>query len=176
MLIIHTISLDMMHPDTPPRIQVKQGDIYSRGLRILLYCDAEPWSIPAGATPLVRWFACDPDTGESARGIYDTLPDNSHAMQWTGNQLDLVLTPQMLAMPGLVQADVVLVSDETTLATFNFEFYVNPSPADGTEREAESYYRVITLDQINKTFAALQDFQSAANQRISELEQYLGFI
>ncbi len=156
MLITHKITLDMMHPDTPPRIQVKQGDTLSRALEVTLLCDGEPWLIPEEITPLVRWQVCHPGTGEMASGIYDTLPDGNHAWNYSQNQLDLVLAPQMFTLPGLVQADVALVTGEKALATFNFEFYVNPSPADGTESQAQSYYKVATLDQLNTQLVHLE--------------------
>lgn len=178
MMIVHNLSLDMMRPSNPERIQVKQGDTMSRSLELQLFCDGEPWLIPGEATPLVRWRATDPDTGETAAGVYDTLPNGSHAWNAAQNQLDLVLTPQMFLRPGLVQADVVLVTPDRTLATFNFEFYVNRSPVEGTEPQAENFYKVFTLEQINKTITELEDWQvgieeilMALNYEIQELRR-----
>lgn len=173
MMMTHQFTLDLMIPNAPPRIQVKQGDILTHSLEITLLANGEPWLMPVGAVPLVRWFAQDPDSGESARGIFDTLPDGGNAWNWAQNQLDLVLAPQMFALPGIVRADVVFVVGEKTLATVNFEFYVNRAPADGTEPEAQSYYRVATLEQIN---AAISDFQTrldAMEQTVFELDQIL---
>ena len=62
MQITHKIALDMMRPEIPPRIQVKQGDSMTRALEITLFCDGEPWIISGDVTPLVRWRACDPGT------------------------------------------------------------------------------------------------------------------
>lgn len=171
MLITHKLSLDLQQPGTPVRFPVKQGDTLSRTIEILLFADGEAWPIPAGVTPLVRWAASDPDTGASASGIYDTLPDGGHAWNYTENQLDLVLAPQMFALPGLVRADVALVQEDRVLSTFDFEFYVHRAPADGTEPEAQSYYKMATLEQINAAITALQEWQAGAERLLSHLEQ-----
>ena len=157
-------------PEMPERIEVKQGDTYSRALEISLFCGGEPFSLDVEVTPLLRWCASDPDTGESASGIYDTLPDGSNAWNCAENQLDLILIPQMFALPGLVQADVALVTEDKVLATFNFEFYVNPAPADGTAPEAGSFYKVTSLDQINAAITALQTWQATLDENFAHLE------
>ena len=170
MTITHKISLDMLRPETPERIEVKQGDTYSRALEISLFCGGEPFVPDAEVTPLLRWCASDPDTGESASGICDTLPDGTHIFQICDNQLIAILPPQMLILPGLVQTDLVLVTPEKTLATFNFEFYVIPVPADGTAPEAGSFYKVASLDQINAAITALQTWQTSTDELLAHLE------
>ena len=157
MILDHTISLDMLIPGIPPRIQVKQGDTTTHGLTILLHANGEPWLIPDNAVPVIRWFAFDPESGESARGIYDALPDGIHAWQYVQNELKLVMIPQMFALPGLVQADVAFTDGADVLATFNFEFYVNRAPATGTAPEIRDTYKVSTLDQLNQTLESLQN-------------------
>ena len=173
MFMNHKFSLDMLDPGTPHRMAVKQGDALTHSLEITLFAGGEPWQIPAGVTPMVRWFACDPDTGESARGIFDTLPQGGNAWNYTANQLDLVLVPQMFAMPGLVQTDVALIAEEKVLATFNFEFYVHRAPSDGTEPEIRDYYRVATLEQINDAIAQLQDWQESTDRLLANLEHHV---
>lgn len=167
MTLNHTISLDMLEPGTAPRIQVKQGDTQTHSLTVMLYAGGEAWPVPADAVPVIRWFAFDPESGESARGIYDTLPDGVHAWMFTQNQLDLVMTPQMFALPGLVQADVAFTVGEQVLATFNFEFYVNRAPATGGVPEIQDYYKVSTLQQLNET---LESLQAQINQLRADLE------
>ncbi len=171
MLINHTITLDLMRPGTPPRIQVKQGDTLTHSLKILLLCDGEPWLAPDDAAPVLRWASNDPGSCQGAHGIYDTLPNGVHAWILTQNQLDFITVPQMFALPGIVQADIVFVQDDKTLATFNFEFYVNPAPADGTEPEAQSYYKVATLDQINSAITALEEWKAHMDQALDYLER-----
>jgi hypothetical protein len=171
MIITHTLSLDLMNPQTPQRIHAKQGDMGSRALEILLFSGGEPFPLAEDVNPILRWFACDPDTGKSASGICDTLPDGSHMFQICENQLIAVLPPQMLAQPGLVQADLLLVSPEKTLATFNFEFYVNPAVVTGSSPEAGSFYKLSSLDQINAAIAALQTWQTDTDRLIAHIEQ-----
>lgn len=170
MFTTHKISLDLLRPEMPERIHLKQGDILSRALEIQLFSGGEPFPLEETVSPALRWRASDPDTGESATGICDTLPGGNEMFQTDGNKMRMILPPQMLTLPGLVQADLVLIAPENTLATFNFEFYVNPAPADGTAPEAESFYKLSTLDQINSAITALQTWQEATDQLLAHLE------
>jgi hypothetical protein len=171
MMLNHTLILDLMNPATPDRITVKQGDALTHSLTIQLLSEGEAWPIPAGVTPVVRWFAFDPDTGESARGIFDTLPDGSAAWNCAQNQLDLVLVPQMFALPGIVQADVAFTQGDKTLATANFEFYVNRVPVNGTEPRVQDYYKVVSLEQLNEVLAALDTWKAETDRLLAHLEQ-----
>ena len=173
MLITHKLSLDLMQPGIPQRIQVKQGDTLSRCLEITLFSGGEVWPIPGGVTPLIRWRACDLNSGKTAAGIFDTLPSGSPAWNYTQNQLDLVLVPQMFALPGVVRCDVVLVQKDKTLATFDFEFYVNRAAAEGTEPQMSDYYKIATLDQINAAFAGLQEWRASTDRLVDHLEHEL---
>ncbi len=87
------------------------------------------------------------------------------------NHLRIILPPQMMAMPGLVLADLVLVTPAKTLATFNFEFYVNPAVVTGSSPEAGSFYKLSSLDQINAAIAALQAWQADTDRLIAHIEQ-----
>lgn len=171
MMLTHNLTLDLLKPEIPARIQVKQGDTLTHSLHLVLLAGGEAWPIPVEATPVVRWFAFDPDSGESARGIYDTLPDGTHAWNFAENQLDLLTVREMFALPGVVQTDVVFVAGEKTLATVTFEFYVNRVPADGTEPEIRSYYKVATLEQINEALALLQEAQADCETALIDLER-----
>lgn len=170
MFVTHKLSMDLTEKTDTHRIQVKQGDGTSRCLEISMFSGGEAWTIPANVTPLVRWAASDPDTGETASGIFDTLPSGRPAWNCAENQLDLVMVPQMFLLPGLVQCDVVMVQGEKTLATFNFEFYVNRSPVDGIEPKGQDWYKLASLEQINAAIAALQEWQTAAVRTLEELE------
>ena len=164
MLIEHKFSIDLHDPDVPARIRVKQGDAMTHALMIGLFEDGQPWMIPGDAKPVIRWFACNPTSGETARGIYDTLPNGDSAWNGTQNQLEVLTVPHMFAMPGVVQADVAFVKGDKILATCNFEFCVHHAPADGTEPEAQNFYKVATLEQINQAISDLE-------QEVSELKQ-----
>lgn len=157
MMITHTIDIDLTDPTTVPRIQVKQSDSLSHRIQIQLYDDGEAWDIPTDVAPLIRYHIHDLDGAEDSQGIYDTLPDGSDPFQFTRNVMYVLPTPQMFARHSIVTVDLVLVQDSSILATANFEFYVNRAPSDGTEAEAQSYYRVATLEQIN---ADLEDIHA----------------
>ena len=171
MQIVHKLSLDLMEKGKPARIEVKQGDTLSRSLEITLFSGGEAWLIPANVMPMMRWFASDPDTGESASGIYDTLPNGANAFHYSHNQMDLILVPQMFQLPGLVQCDLVLVQGEKTLATFNFEFYVNRAPVDGTEAGMQDWYKLASLEQINSAITALQGSQETVASAVANQSQ-----
>lgn len=170
MHIVHKLSLDLLEKTAPARIQVKQGDTLSRSLEISLFSGGEAWLVPAGVTPRIRWSASNPDTGETAGGIYDTLPGGNPAWNYTENQLDLLPVPQMFALPGLVRCDVVLVQGEKTLATFDFEFYVNPAAQEGNTPEIQNWYRLASLEQINAAVEALQQWQAVMDEQFAHLE------
>ena len=170
MHIAHKLSLDLMEKAAPARIQVKQGDTLSRSVEISLFSGGEPWLIPAGVVPLVRWAVSDPNTGETASGIYDTLPSGSPAWNYAHNQLDLLPVPQMFALPGLVRCDVLLVQEGKTLATFDFEIYVNRSPVNGSEPQLQDWYKLSSLEQINSAIASLQEWQAKMDEMFAHLE------
>lgn len=171
MLITHKLSLDLMQPGAPQRIQVKQGDTLSRCLEISLFSGGEPWPIPEGVTPLVRWRVCELSTGRTASGIYDTLPNGSPAWNYAQNQLDLMLAPQMFALPGAVRCDVALIQGAKRLATFDFEFYVNRAAVNGTEPQIQDYYNVATLDQINAAIDNANRLLDDLYHRVTQLTQ-----
>ena len=170
MHIAHKLSLDLTEKAAPARIQVKQGDTLSRSLEISLFAGGEPWPIPAGVVPLIRWAVSDPGTGQTASGIYDTLPSGGPAWNYAENQLDLIPVPQMFALPGLVRCDVMLTQGEKTLATFDFEIYVNRAAVDGSESQVQDWYKLSSLEQLNSAITALQEGQARMDEQFANLE------
>ena len=170
MHIAHKLSLDLTEKAAPARIQVKQGDTLSRSLEVSLFADGEAWPIPAGVVPQIRWAVSDPITGQTASGIYDTLPSGAPAWNYTENQLDLIPVPQMFVLPGLVRCDVVLTQGEKTLATFDFEIYVNRVPTDGSKNQVQDWYKLSSLEQLNSAIAALQEWQTTMDAQFANLE------
>lgn len=131
MLITHEISIDLVNPDTAPRIQVKQGDVMSRNVLINLYANGTAWNITAGTSVAIRYTAYDSEGLTVTHGIYDTLEDGSLAYIFFGNALEIMPLGDMMAHPGLVAVDVLLAKGEKKLGTFNFEIYVNRAPGGG---------------------------------------------
>ena len=170
MHIAHKLSLDLTEKAAPARIQVKQGDTLSRSLEVSLFAGGEPWPIPTGVMSQIRWAVSDPVTGEAASGIYDTLPDGTPAWNYAENQLDLIPVPQMFALPGLVRCDVMLIQGEKTLATFDFEIYVNRVPTDGSSTQVQDWYKLSSLEQLNSAITALQEWQAMMDAQFANLE------
>ncbi len=156
MRLTHTIDIDLMNPGAPVRIQAKQGENLSRRVLLRLFADGESWDVPTGASPVIRYHIHNLEGGEDSSGIYDQFEDGSAAYAVSGNPVLLAPLPRKYQSHCIVFLDLALNRNGVTLATCNFEFYVNPAPADGTEAAVESYYRVTTLEQINDGLAAMQ--------------------
>lgn len=151
MLVNHDIEIDLANPGPTPRIQIKQGDAYSRNIRITLLENGQPWPIPQDCRAVFRYHAHDPETMTDVQGAFDLLEDGTVAYLFAENQLELMPANAVMAIGGLVTMDVVLVLNDWSLASFNFEIYVNRPPKAGTEAEnpIASYYRVYSLETVN---------------------------
>lgn len=159
MIVVHEIELDLRNPGQIPRIQVNQGEVFSRQVAIRLRVGGEPWQVPKEDSVVIRYH------GPNGEGLYDTLPNGAVAWQAEGDTLTVTLAPQMLSCHGVVRADVVFIQQDFVLATGSFEVYVNLAAAAGTEPESRSYYRVTTLDQINQKFLATDEWIEVIDER-----------
>ena len=146
MIITHKISMDFVHPEELRRIEVVQGDCYTRVVEMSLYEDDAAWNVPEDACVSIRYRKAD-GTG----GSYDTLPNGELAWSAEGNVLSVVLAPQMLTVAGCVQAQVELLSQEARLATFTFQLAVEPD-AGAEVVESEDYVNWVGWmeDQLNQ--------------------------
>ena len=129
MLLNHDIQIDLTNPGPVPRVHVKQGDTLSRNVRIYLYANGEPWPIPDGAAVRIRYNIRDSLSMQERRGSFDTLEDGSPAYIYGENLLEIMPTTELMSLPGLATLDVVLICENQSLATFDFEIYVNRAPA-----------------------------------------------
>ena len=167
MTVASNITLDLRRPDsTRSCVYAKTGD--SRAVKAALYDGGEPWAAPSGATVVIRF--CKPDkTG----GIYDTLPSGATAytiatdQDTGGTVVTATLAPQMLTCPGLVVADMVIISGSDTVATFSWRVDVQRSPMDGVDTTSQDYYNYQTLAQINRGIAAAQAAADAAVKTVN---------
>lgn len=167
MTVTSNITLDLRRPDsTRSCVYAKTGD--SRAVEAALYDGGEPWAAPSGATVVIRF--CKPDkTG----GIYDTLPSGATAytiatdQDTGGTVVTATLAPQMLTCPGLVVADMVIISGSDTVATFSWRVDVQRSPMDGVDTTSQDYYNYQTLAQINRGIAAAQAAADAAVKTVN---------
>lgn len=151
------INIDLCKPDMALQVNAVQGDIGSRSLELSFYEGISPWEIPDGTKAAVRY--CKPD---NTKGYYDALPDGTSAWQYTDNKLIVALAPQMLTVPGTVQAQVELLCDQKILSTFCLSVYVEKNPAAGVLR-SEDYVNWLQWIQAQSQ-AHAQTVQQAAFQ------------
>lgn len=173
MTIVHRIQLDLKEPQTMPQLRIREGEAFTRQVAVELFDGGEPWPVPDNAAPVIRYRILGAGNEEVARGIYDTMPDGEPAWEKNGNLLTLTLAPAMMASAGQVFADVVLVAGAELLATGCFRIDVEQVPAEGSEPEAQSYYRLFTLGQINSAYNTLAQQQQALEETCAALQSNL---
>ena len=126
MIVTHKIKMDLMQRGMTPRVDVVQGDICSRQLELSLFSGGKEWPVPEGVNVAVRYCKSD-----KTKGYYDSMPDGTRAWEAEGNQLTVMLVPQMLSAEGPVLAQVEMILGTKLLATFTVQVYVNANPAEG---------------------------------------------
>mgnify|MGYP001623656656 CR=1 FL=1 len=163
MIVTQSIDLDFSDLGEQKRVYAKQYDENTRDVHITLYDGGVMWSIPAGTTAVVRYRKPD-----KKGGIYDELPNGDPAciVNTGSGTINITLAPEVLTCPGDVLVDVVLVSGNDALATFNFVVNVERSPSDGTT-PSNNYYKYQTLADINEAVSnaenAAENAEDAAN-------------
>ena len=126
MIVTQTIYMDLTRMTELPQVHAVQGDTCSRCVAVKLAMDGRAWNPPKDTSAAVRYAKPD-GTG----GHYASLPDGSAACTIRDNCVEVMLAPQMLAVPGKVLAQVELVCREKILATFAIEILVEKDPAVG---------------------------------------------
>lgn len=131
----YRINMDLVKNGQTPRVDAVQEDKYSRNIELTLFENGQAWTIPEGATALVRYQKSD-GTG----GNYDLLPDGSVAYTISGNVVTVALAPQVCSVPGMVWLAVGLFSGEHEINTFSV--FINVQPVPGMETDSEDYSKV----------------------------------
>ena len=133
MIITHKLKpMDLAQKQSTGRVDVVQGDKYSRNIEFTLMYNGAAWQIPDGTTAIVRYKKPD-GTG----GNYDALPDGSTAYQINGNVLTVCLAPQVCTVPGVAQLSVGLIQGSAEINTFSINIVVQPNP--GVIYQSEDY-------------------------------------
>ena len=136
MIITHKLKpMDLAQKQNTGRVDVVQGDKYSRNIEFTFMYNGVEWQIPDGTTAIVRYKKPD-----ATGGNYDTLPDGSTAYQINGNVLTVALAPQVCTVPGQVQLSVGLINRNAEINTFSVNIIVQPNP--GAEYQSEDYIRL----------------------------------
>lgn len=134
MRITHNLAIDLQNKGNLKKIDVVQGDTYTRSVSIKLYDNGILWDIPQESTILVRYSKPD-----GTAGIYEQLPDGTIAGYVEDNTVTVLLAPQMFTCPGRVPTQVSLVVDDQILSTFSFVVDVEADPSKGAAG-SESYF------------------------------------
>lgn len=126
MIVTHKLSLDLQHRTMQPRLAVVQCDHNTRAIEINMISGGQPWTPDSIDTVFLRYRKCD-GTG----GSYDALPDGTTAWAAEENKITILLAPQVLTVPGLVEAQALLISGNRSIATFTFQIVVEADPSIG---------------------------------------------
>ena len=146
MKLYKKISVDLYDPYPLPKINVKQNDV-GRGALVALTAGGS-FLDPSGST--ARVYARKPDGTKVYANC--TIADK---------QIQIDLTNQMLAVAGVLQAELELVEDQDRLTTPIFVVEVLPTNIDEGAIESSNEYSVL-LELISKSGTAISDATAAA--------------
>lgn len=122
--ITHKIRIDLSIGGRHEVIYAVQGDKNSRVVKITLLDSGQAFVVPEGASGIVRYRRAD-GTG----GNYDTTPAETAAVGFSGNVATVQIAPDVLAVPGIAQVAVAIVSDTAIIHTFVFQIDVQKNPS-----------------------------------------------
>lgn len=132
MIITHKIALRLDCRDEQQIIDAVQGDS-ARAVEISLLERDAAWTVPEGATAMIRYRRFPGDAG----GLYDTLPDGTAAYTISADKLTVFLAPQALAAAGMTELQVTLIKDEAELTCFSILIRVQGNLSDTTMDEED---------------------------------------
>ena len=152
MITKHKINMDLTRRTAPARLCMVQGDAGSRAVEFTITENGMPWADASVEAVFLRYRRSN-----LYGGSYDTLPDGTKAWHMEGNVLTVIIAPQLLASPGLVEAQVGLLKGEKILTTYGFQILVE---------EDMSAEKVEPEDYINWAAWA----QTALDDRLAQAE------
>ena len=142
MLVTSKINIDLRHPNAGVRVDAVQGDVNTRAVEISLFDGGAVWTVPDGVTAALAYKKPD-----SKQGCLDT----SASVTVSGSTITIVMTKQMLAAPGTVNACVVLTdASQNQLTSFPFSVSVAANPAADAQQSDEP----VKVDTSDATAAA----------------------
>lgn len=131
MILTHKIQLSLDRREDRPSIDAVCGDT-ARAVEIALLEGGAAWAIPDTAAAVVSYRRVRGGVG----GIYDTLPDGTPACAMEENRLTVGLAPQVLAVAGPVELQVMLMDGERALNSFAILIHVQGNLSDAaTDQE-----------------------------------------
>lgn len=159
MNINQEVRLNLSAAGIPPRLSMPQGDANSRTIVATLWDGATPYNVPANAAAMVRFRKPD-NTG----GLYDATEAGT-AVTASGNTVTAPVATQMLAVAGVVQAEIDIYGTGSgkaadRLATFRFAVEVTPSVYPDAQIISSDYFNIIA-DDIAKAVSAAAKAEEA---------------
>lgn len=134
MTITQHISIDLQQPGNMPMVHAVQGDEYTRKVEIDLYSGGVAWNPPSGCEVVIKYGKPDGKVG-----VYGNLPDGTTAWSIEVNTISVILAPQMLTVPGIVNAQAQLIVDgKQIVSTFHFSVNVEEDSSKGAVK-SENY-------------------------------------
>ncbi len=162
MEVIKRISMDLATRGVHLCVDAVQGDGNTRTLVITLTENGDNWIVPDETFPALAYRKPD-----GTSGLYDKLPSGASAASISANRVTMVLAPQVMSVPGKVEAALVLLDrNMNQLAAFPFTILVAPNPAAG-QGISNNYYNYQTLGDINKEFDAINGILAMQEERFA---------
>lgn len=149
----HAVNLNLSAAGVPPVLHMAQYDANSRTIVATLWDGTSGFTIPTGASVMVRFGKPD-GTG----GLYDET-EAGDAITYSGNVVTAPVASQMLSVAGKVQANIEIYQTGETaqaavkLATFCFVVNVEKAAYQDAEIISSDYYNVVA-GQIQQAVAA----------------------
>lgn len=175
----HAVNLNLSAAGVPPVLHMAQYDANSRTIVATLWDGTSGFTIPTGASVMVRFGKPD-GTG----GLYDET-EAGDAITYSGNVVTAPVAAQMLSVAGKVQADIEIYQTGETeqaavkLATFCFMVNVEKAAYQDAEIISSDYYNIVagqiqqavsaaTAAEQSKTAAAASAANAAQNTEDAE--------
>lgn len=159
--IQQTVTIDFVRAGVPPRVYAKQYDNNMRIIAIYLCSDGLAYAVPDGYGVNIRLLKPD------GTRVYNP------ALEISGSTAYIVLTQQMLAVPGSLTAEIEIVKNADRLKSA--AFYIVCDASAVPEEAVESTDEYITVQQLAEAVAinakAAQTAQEAAKTAATEAEK-----
>ena len=111
MLVTKKFTVDLARKTIAGTVDAVRGDS-AIALEMTLLCDGAPWTVPAGASVVVRY-----GRGQVG-GTYDTLSDGTPAWSVQGNVLTVRIAPEVCSAAGQTDIQVTILEGASQISTF----------------------------------------------------------
>lgn len=140
MEVKHKYSIHLDRRQSDVFIDAVQGDSRTRVLEFTLYSGGQKWDVPEGADVWIGYC------GDGGKGMYSKLSeaeDAEPAYSVDGNVVTVTLIPQVTAVAGYTELNVMFRNEDTKqqIATFSVTIRVARNPATGAGKP-EDYYDI----------------------------------